>query len=375
MALSEGKMTANLENGVLVLELSGRIDSNNVAQLESDIISELAVMENVDVAFDALHLTYISSAGLRVLLKVKKKLKKPVKIMNVTDEVFDILEVTGFTEILDVERIMRTISIRGCKKISSALNGEIFKLSEDEMIKVYGSDVTLDEIKKERSYAQTALVAGIPTLIPYDVVKTENGYGIVFEKVEMKSLAYVLAHEPQKMPELADRFAEFMKELHTTEIMGNKLPDIKDRYREWIEKLDNKDDSQTAMFSNIIASIPDSDMYVHGDINLNSVMVRDDEMLLMDMAGSAHGNSLFDLQGLFASLVAIEKSDEGYCRRNYGVTSQICIAFWNAFFKKYMNNREQEINSMNELLAKYYVLKQRILLKLENKNNVFVENS
>jgi len=363
-------MNTRIENGTLVFELEGRIDSNNVAQVESEMISELTVMENVDVAFDALHLSYISSAGLRVLLKIKKKLKKPVKIINVTDEVFDILDVTGFTEILEVERVMREISIRGCKKISSAINGEIFKLSEDEMIKVYGSDVTLDEIKKERSYAKTALVAGIPTLIPYDVVKTENGYGIVFEKAEMKSLAYAIAHEPQKMPVLAERFAEFMKELHTTEIMGNKLPDIKDRYREWISQLKDEDDSKIAMFSNIISSIPDSDMYVHGDINLNSVMVRDDEMLLLDMAGSAHGNSIFDLQGLFASLVAIEKTDEGYCRRNYGVTSQICVAFWNTFFRKYMNNKEQEINSMNELLAKYYVLKQRILLKLENRNNV-----
>lgn len=363
-------MDTRMENGELVIELSGRIDSNNIARIEKEIMDEMANWVDINVTFDALNLNYISSAGLRVLLKVRKKLKKPVRITNVSDEVFDILDVTGFTQMLDVERMMRTISIRGCKKISSAINGEIFQLSEDEMIKVYGGGVSLEEIKKERSYSQTAMIAGIPTLIPYDVVKCESGYGLVFEKAEMHSLGYAIVHDPKRMPQLAEQFADFLKELHSTEIVGNALPDIKDRYREWIGMLKDADDARIAAFSNIISSIPDSDKYVHGDINLNSVMIRDGEMLVLDMAGSAHGSAIFDLQGLFASLVAIERTDEGYCRRTYGVNSRVCIAFWNTFFRKYMNNKEQEINAMNELLSKYYVLKQRILLKLENKNSV-----
>ncbi len=362
-------MTTNLIDGALTFVLTGRIDSSNVNAFEEEIMSELSLIDQIDIAFDAEKLEYISSAGLRVFLKLKKKYKSPIRIFNVSDEVFDIFEVTGFTDILNVERTMREITIRGCKKISSALNGEIFQLSDDEMIKVYGDSIPLSEVKKERAYAQTAMISGIPTLIPYDVVKCEKGFGIVFEKAEMTSLSYLISHDTALLPVYAVKFAEMLKELHQTEIDAGKLPEIKDRYREWIAET-GESGSQTEVFKNLINSIPDSPMYVHGDINLNSVMVKDDELLLLDMAGSARGHAIFDLQALFASLVAIERTSEGYCRKTFGLTSAACLEFWNTFFKHYMDGKVPEIKSMNGLLLKYFVLKQSILLKLEKKNQL-----
>ena len=68
-------MDTRMENGELVIELSGRIDSNNIARIEKEIMAELSGLVDINIAFDALNLNYISSAGLRVLLKVRKKLK------------------------------------------------------------------------------------------------------------------------------------------------------------------------------------------------------------------------------------------------------------------------------------------------------------
>ena len=56
-----------------------------------------------ELSIDAGELCYISSAGLRVLLKLCQK-QKHVEVMNVSPEVYDILEVTGFTDLLDVYR-------------------------------------------------------------------------------------------------------------------------------------------------------------------------------------------------------------------------------------------------------------------------------
>ncbi|MCR4908364.1 MAG: STAS domain-containing protein [Lachnospiraceae bacterium] len=361
-------MKNEFKDGALTFYLEGRIDSNNVSEVETELENEISIYDNIDIAFDAGRLEYVSSAGLRAFLKIKKKHKTQIRITNVSDAVFDILDVTGFTDIFEVERKMRQISVRGCERISSALNGEIFQLSEDEMIKVYGADIPLSDVRKERQYAQTAMAFGVPTLIPYDVVKCEQGYGIVYEKAEMTSLAYLISHEPDRLPEYAALLAGTLKELHETEIPAGKLPDIKERYRGWISEIDDPSDSKAAVFSNLIASIPDSDKYVHGDINLNSVMVKGDEVLLLDMSGSARGHSLFDLQALFASLVAIETTQEGYCRKTFGLTKASCINFWNQFFAYYMKDRQQEIKSMNELLLKYFILKESVLNKVEAKN-------
>lgn len=365
-------MKSDFIDGAITFFLEGRIDSNNAADIETEIMDESPLFEGLGLTFDAAGLDYISSAGLRTFLKIKGATGKEITIKNVSDEVFDILDVTGFGEIFNVERKMRTISVRGCKKISSALNGEILQLSDDEMIKVYDASVGLKEVKDERDHARTAMIYGVPTLIPYDVVKCEKGYGIVFEKAEMTSLAYLISHNPDTLGLYAGKLGMMLKDLHTIKIPEGKLPNIKDRYRQWIKEVDDPADSQTAVFSQMIESIPDSDTYVHGDINLNSVMVRDNEILLLDMSGSAYGSSIFDMAALFASLVAIEAKQEGYCRKTFGLSKATCLDFWKRFFSSYMGDRADEIGTMNQLLLKYFVLKQNVLNKVEKKHRVGV---
>ena len=361
-------MKSNFKNGALTFYLEGRIDSSNVEHLEKELIDEESNFDNVDLAFDVSRLQYISSAGLRVLLKVKKTFKKNIKIVNVSDEIFDILDVTGFTDIFEVERMMRSITLKGCKKLSSALNGEIFQLSDDEMIKVYGEDVSLTEIRKERENARTAMICGIPTLIPYDVVKCEGGYGLIYEKAETTSLSNLISRDRSLLPQYAEMLGVTLRGIHKTEVPQDKFPDIKNRYRKWIRMLDDSADSKTEVFSNLISAIPDSGTYVHGDINLNSVMIQGDEVLLIDMSGSARGHALFDLQALFGSLVGIEKKSPGYCLKTYGISGASCKEFWDIFFNVYMSERQQEIETMNGLLLKYFVLKENVLMKLENKS-------
>lgn len=77
------------------ITLSGRIDSTNAAETENRIASAAAGAE--EIVLDATKLEYISSAGLRVLLRIRKT-HPELRIRNVSPEVYDILEMTGFTE-------------------------------------------------------------------------------------------------------------------------------------------------------------------------------------------------------------------------------------------------------------------------------------
>ena len=78
------------------IALSGRIDSGNAAQTEQRINEQLSGKGNIPVVLDAADLAYISSAGLRVILRIKKSYPQ-LKIIIVNSEVYEILEMTGFT--------------------------------------------------------------------------------------------------------------------------------------------------------------------------------------------------------------------------------------------------------------------------------------
>ena len=97
----------------VTVELTGRIDSGNSAEFEKNTLEKLSQSGASSVVMDAEKLEYISSAGLRVLLRVKKQYDD-FKIINVNSEVYEILEMTGFTEMMTVEKAYRVVSVEGC---------------------------------------------------------------------------------------------------------------------------------------------------------------------------------------------------------------------------------------------------------------------
>ena len=87
----------------LVVALEGRLDTMTAPDLESQLQAGLAGVEHL--TFDLKGLEYISSAGLRVLLSAQKTMNKQgdMVVKNATEEVKEIFEVTGFTDILTIE--------------------------------------------------------------------------------------------------------------------------------------------------------------------------------------------------------------------------------------------------------------------------------
>ncbi len=139
-------------------KLQGRIDSSNANTIEQ------AVMEARPTEIDASELEYISSAGLRVLLKLTKEVGE-VTVVNVSSEVYDIFEMTGFTNILNVRKAIREVSVDGCELIGQGGNGSVYRLDEDTIVKVYTPKIPYEQVEKEREFAKTAFINGIPSVI------------------------------------------------------------------------------------------------------------------------------------------------------------------------------------------------------------------
>ena len=91
----------NNNNGILNVLLDGRLDTVTAPEFESFLA------ENYDgtgsIVIDCEKLSYISSAGLRVLLAVQKKTKGAMKLTNVCELVMEVFEMTGFADILVIE--------------------------------------------------------------------------------------------------------------------------------------------------------------------------------------------------------------------------------------------------------------------------------
>ena len=91
------------ENGNVTLTLSGRLDTVTAPELEE--VLDKVLKNAAELCFDFTDLEYISSAGLRVLLKAQKTMntKGKMKVTGVNETIMEVFDITGFVDILTIE--------------------------------------------------------------------------------------------------------------------------------------------------------------------------------------------------------------------------------------------------------------------------------
>ena len=96
-------ITKKMNGTSLEIALEGRLDTMTAPELEKELNASLDAANTLTL--DLTNMEYISSAGLRVLLTAHKALsaKGGMKIVNVNEIVREVLDVTGFSDILTIE--------------------------------------------------------------------------------------------------------------------------------------------------------------------------------------------------------------------------------------------------------------------------------
>ena len=282
-------------------QIKGKIDSTNAPEFEKEIMAALPT------EIDASELEYISSAGLRVLLKLTKTVGE-VTVINVSTDVYEVFDVTGFTSILNVKKALREISVEGCEVIGAGGYGTVYRIDPETIVKVYHT-ASLDFIEKERELSKKAFLLGVPTAISFDTVKAGDKFGVVYEMLEAKTVAQLITANPASLQQLGQLSAVALKKLHAIEPDANDFPDKKEFLSDWVRSIAKyiEPEEAQAMLS-FIDSIPDRNTFLHGDYNSKNVMVKDGEVLLIDIGDAAIGHPAFDVAGLMLPYLIMPKS-------------------------------------------------------------------
>ena len=330
-------------DGALVLKLSGRIDSANASRVEEEIGRIRAEAPSGPVTVDCDKLQYISSAGLRVLLRLKKAVPG-LRLVNVASEVYDIFEMTGFTEMMDIQKAFRKVSVEGCEVIGQGANGKIYRLGPDTIVKVFFNPDALPEIRRERELARTAFVLGVPTAIPYDVVRIEGGsYGSVFELLDALTLAQLLARGDKSADELAHMSIDLLKLIHSTRVKPDSMPDEKVTVVNWAEFL--KDYIPAEAYEKLMAlvtAVPEDDHMLHGDYHLKNVMLQNGECLLIDMDTLCHGHPIFELASMYNAYRGFSELDHTVVEAFQGIPYETAGKLWSESLALYLGTEDPD---------------------------------
>ena len=343
-----------------MFKLCGRIDSSNAGKLDEALSAEYE--RNGAIVLDADELEYISSAGLRVLLKLRKK-QGDLEVINVSSDVNEIFEVTGFSDMLTIRKKLRQVSVDNCELIGKGGNGSVYRISEDDIIKVYTKRTPLSSIENERELARSAFVAGVPTAIPYDLVRVGDNYGIIFEMVKADVIARKFMNEPESFDTYAEKYAELFKEIHTVKLSGKGLAATSQIYLSYLDRLgDWYEEKELERLRWFIQRIPEKETMVHGDFHTNNVMVQGDELLIIDMAEISYGNPIYDLASSYYAHMLNPRLDPGSVMRYLNVTPEIAMRLWSVMMAYYFDTGDKDIiDRNNRTIEGFCLLKQALI--------------
>ncbi len=317
------------------IALTGRIDSNNAAEIEQKLMQALPP-EGAPVVLDAEHLDYISSAGLRVLLRIRKT-HPDMHIINVSSDVYEILDMTGFTDMMTVEKAYRVVSIEGAEEIGHGANGSLYRIDRDNVVKVYQNADALDDIRHEREMAKLALILGIPTAISSDVVKVGSSYGSVFELLNARSFAKIISRQPEKFDWCVKEFSEMLLRIHGTEAPEGKLRDMKKTALSWAEFLkDYLPANAEQKLLSLFEAVPACNRLIHGDYHTKNLELQNDEVLLIDMDTLAMGYPIFELGSMYNAFVGFSEVDHETIKRFQGYDFETAKRFWHETLAAYL---------------------------------------
>ena len=336
-------VTYRIDKDILYIALEGRIDASNAMAAEEQIFAIKKDNADKHIVLDADKLEYVSSAGLRVILKLRKEAPK-LAIINVAADVYEVLDMTGFTDMVTVEKAYQRMSVEGCEFIAKGANGAVYRYDDETIVKTYYAKDALPEIKQERENARRAFVLGINTAIPYGIVRVGDGYGTVTELLNATSVTKLIRKSPDDLSEAVQYYVDMLKSIHATEVEDGEVPDMKEIALDWANFVSaHIPEDQGKKLCSLIEAVPKQNTLLHGDYHTNNVMVQNGEPLLIDMDTLCMGHPVFELGSMFNAFLGYSELDHQVTMDFYGYTHETAEKFWNMALKLYLGTEDEAV--------------------------------
>ena len=286
---------------------------------------------------------YISSAGLRVILRLRKEEPK-LAIINVAADVYEVFDMTGFTDMVTVEKAYQRMSVEGCEFIAKGANGAVYRYDAETILKTYFAKDALPEIKQERENARRAFVLGINTAIPYGIVRVGDGYGTVTELLNATSVTKLIRNNPDDLSEAAKYYIDMLKSIHATEVADGEVPDMKETALDWARFVSAYiPEEQGKKLISLIEAVPKKNTLLHGDYHTNNIMVQNGEPLLIDMDTLCMGHPVFELGSMFNAFIGYSELDHSTTMDFFGYSYETAEKFWNMALKMYLDTEDESV--------------------------------
>lgn len=269
----------------------------------------------------------------------------------------------------------KQITISGCEIIGKGSKSTVYRYKSDKIVKIYENNDSLEVISLEQRLATKAYELGIPTPISFDLVKTGDKYGVMFELFQSKSLSELIVNDIKNIDKYIIEYVKLLKLIHNTKVEPNDIPNIKDYVPVWVKGCEGVLDQESLnKINTLIDNIPDQLTMLHCDYHTNNVLKQDDKIILIDMDCLSYGHPIFELVNMYFAFVGIVEVYPDNADKFLGMNKKTANLIWDRFLPHYFDtSNESEILELTDkirLLTFVRIL--RHVVRLGKRENIDV---
>jgi len=237
--------------------------------------------------------------------------------------------------------------------------GESYERSDmpDLMLKVFFVENNNDAIFKEVDISNAVYENGIPSPKPGILVRTGDRYGIIFNKIRnKKSFSRLIADNPDKIGEIARRFALMGRELHSTECHDNRFEYAIDYYQRLLNRCTSIDDHMREVMQKQLdlIALDRRTTFLHGDFHMGNVITDGSRDYFIDLGLFCYGHPDFDIAMLY--LVCFISPEE-MVMDFYHITRAQAQEFWKWFVFYYYGENAPSPEEFMKRFAPYLLIR------------------
>ena len=181
------------------------------------------------------------------------------------------------------------------KMLGEGRTAEVYLCNSDKILKLFREWVPKEWIQYEDMIAQAVFAAGVPAPEPFESIQLDGRSGLVYEKINGKSLLKLMNTKPWNISGYAKQMAQLHFQIHQSSSSTEKIPTMKEKMAYAIKKAEPILGEKTEQIITYMNSLPSGNNICHGDFHPDNILVSDKLWVAIDWMGAYVGNPLSDV--------------------------------------------------------------------------------
>ena len=249
------------------------------------------------------------------------------------------------TDVTIIGTPMKDLSSDGLERLGGGAEGTVYALDDDRILKIY-KNTNEDQIRKWYRNIKAVDKSGVRCAKAYEMVRADEGYGIIFEKLIGRNLGWTINAHPEKLEEYAVKMGRFLKKINSSHDENHKLEKITDRMLADLDTVSRRNIASGADLGAIegfFRSIEDRNTLVHCDYHEGNVIVdENDELILIDLDRMGVGHPIYELVGNYLNHDVLIAKNPEFAGKSWGLNMEQIIRIKKIMLETYYGTSDEK---------------------------------